>query len=723
MHPRVLELIRAHRTTIVFCNARRTRRTARGAASTSSPAKSSCARTTVRSRASNALQVESELKAGRLRGIVATSAASSSASTWARSTSSCSSSRRARSSRGLQRVGRAGHQVGEPSTGKIFPKYRGDLLEAAIVVRAHARRARRGDALPAQPARRARAADRRRGRDRRVGRRRAARARAAGARTSPTSPTTCSARRSTCSRAAIPSDQFAGLRPRVVWDRVAEPRARARRRAARRGRERRHHPRPRPVRRVPPRRRPRRRARRGDGLREPGRRGFVLGASTWRIEEITFDRVVVTPAPGEPAKTPFWKGDKPGPAARARPRARRARARAARRPTAAGRGEAAARAGSTTRAASNLRAYLDEQAEATGAVPDDRTIVIERFPDEIGDWRVCILTPFGARVHAPWALAIEEQLARARPAGAGAVERRRHHLPPARVARRDPARRAARRPRRARRARRRRGCRARRCSRRGSARTRRARCCCPAAGPASARRCGSSASAPADLLEVASGYPDVPDAARDHARVPPRRVRPARAARGAHRRSGRASVRVVPGRDAARVAVRADRCCSAGSRCTCTRATRRSPNAASPRSRSTATCCATCSAPRSCASCSTPRCIAELELELQRLVPDRHARHADDLHDLLADLGPLDDDEVRGPLPPPIPTAWIDALLGRAPRHPRRRASSPRSRTRRACATRSARDPGRPAHRVHRSRSTAPSTISSPATRARTFRS
>ena len=56
--------------------------------------------------------------------------------------------------------------------------------------------------------------------------------------------------------------------------------------------------------------------------------------------------------------------------------------------------------------------YLDDQAEATGAVPDDRTIVIERFPDEIGDWRVCILTPFGARVHAPWALAIEEKLAR-----------------------------------------------------------------------------------------------------------------------------------------------------------------------------------------------------------------------------------------------------------------------------------------------------------------------
>ena len=138
---------------------------------------------------------------------------------------------------------------------------------------------------------------------------------------------------------------------------------------------------------------------------------FVLGASTWRIEEITFDRVVVVPAPGEPAKTPFWKGDKPGPPARARPGDGRARARPA--ATTPDKAEAKlAAAGLDERASSNLRAYLSEQAEATGAVPDDRTIVIERFADEIGDWRVCILTPFGARVHAPWALAIEEKLAR-----------------------------------------------------------------------------------------------------------------------------------------------------------------------------------------------------------------------------------------------------------------------------------------------------------------------
>src|SRR5206468_1356 len=137
---------------------------------------------------------------------------------------------------------------------------------------------------------------------------------------------------------------------------------------------------------------------------------FVLGASTWRIEEITFDRVVVTPAPGEPAKTPFWKGDKPG------------------RPLELGRALGAlvrelrdapdeaelrlASSGLDPRASANLRAFLDEQAEATGSVPDDRTIIVERFADEIGDWRVCILTPFGARVHAPWAFAIEEHLSR-----------------------------------------------------------------------------------------------------------------------------------------------------------------------------------------------------------------------------------------------------------------------------------------------------------------------
>src|SRR5262249_9118421 len=138
---------------------------------------------------------------------------------------------------------------------------------------------------------------------------------------------------------------------------------------------------------------------------------FLLGASTWRIEEITFDRVIVTPAPGEHGKMPFWRGDRPG-----RPlELGRALGTMVRDLRALSNTDAEARLlgeGLDGRAAANLVRYLDEQAEATGTVPDDRTIVVERFPDEIGDWRVCLLTPFGARVHAPWALAIEERLSR-----------------------------------------------------------------------------------------------------------------------------------------------------------------------------------------------------------------------------------------------------------------------------------------------------------------------
>jgi ATP-dependent Lhr-like helicase len=142
---------------------------------------------------------------------------------------------------------------------------------------------------------------------------------------------------------------------------------------------------------------------------------FVLGASTWRIEEITHDRVVVTPAPGEPAKMPFWKGDKPG-----RPlelgRAIGATVRELRdverkQGTEAAVDLLAQDYSLDELAGNNLMAYLAEQAEIAGAVPDDRTVVVERFRDEIGDWRVCILSPFGARVHAPWAMVLQAQLA------------------------------------------------------------------------------------------------------------------------------------------------------------------------------------------------------------------------------------------------------------------------------------------------------------------------
>src|SRR6185437_9613187 len=269
--------------------------------------------------------------------------------------------------RGMQRVGRAGHQVGEQSTGKIFPKYRGDLLEAAIVVR----RMREGlveemryprnplDVLAQQIV--AMCALDEWGVDDLY---------ALVRRCANFSELSDDAFRETLDMLAgrYPSDRFAGLRPRVVWDRV-QGRVRARegaqRVAVQSGGT------------IPD---------RGlfgvflpDGVRVgeldeemvyESRVGecFVLGASTWRIEEITVDRVVVTPAPGEPAKTPFWRGDRPGrPLERGRALGKMSRElRAVDGPKA----EAMLQEGGLdARAASNLRAYLDEQGEATGAIP------------------------------------------------------------------------------------------------------------------------------------------------------------------------------------------------------------------------------------------------------------------------------------------------------------------------------------------------------------------
>ena len=226
---------------------------------------------------------------------------------------------------------------------------------------------------------------------------------------------------------------------------------------------------------------------------------FLLGASTWRIEDITFERV-----------------DGHAGAGRSRARCRSGTATGPGRPLELGRAlgafvreirelSPAARRSTRLRdhygldafAADNVVQYLDEQAEATGVVPDDRTIVVERFRDEIGDWRVCVLSPFGTPVHAPWAMAIERRLidrydmpVETMWSDDGIVLR----LPEA--ADELPDRRAPDRPRRHRRAGRRRRCRRRRCSRRGSGSAPAGRCCCRAAVPIGARRCGSSASGP-----------------------------------------------------------------------------------------------------------------------------------------------------------------------------------------------------------------------------------
>ena len=308
---------------------------------------------------------------------------------------------------GLQRIGRAGHGVGEVSRGRIFPKFRADLLECAVV----ARRMRDGDIEPTVVPRNP--LD--------VLAQQIVAMSASG-----DEELKVPALHETIKRAypfaelsrelldsvldmldgRYPSEEFAELRPRIVWDRV-EDTIRARRGALQlavtnagtipdRGLYGVHLP---------------------DGRRvgeldeemvyeaRPGQT-FLLGASTWRIEEITRDRVIVTPAPGAPGAVPFWKGDGIG-----RPKelglaiGAFARESVDRDPA-----ELAAEYDLDERAANNLSAFLREQRDATRVVPSDRTIVVERFRDEIGDWRLCVLSPFGGRVHSAWALALSARI-------------------------------------------------------------------------------------------------------------------------------------------------------------------------------------------------------------------------------------------------------------------------------------------------------------------------
>ncbi|MCL6554102.1 MAG: hypothetical protein K6W08_13425 [Firmicutes bacterium] len=143
---------------------------------------------------------------------------------------------------------------------------------------------------------------------------------------------------------------------------------------------------------------------------------FILGASTWRIEDILPDRVLVSPAPGEPGKMPFWHGDRPGRSVEFG-RAIGALARAlCELPEPAALARLTRDHALTEAAARSLLQYLKDQLDAAGVVPDDRTVVVERFKDEVGDWRICLLSPFGGQVHGPWAMAI------------GAAVRRRYGL-------------------------------------------------------------------------------------------------------------------------------------------------------------------------------------------------------------------------------------------------------------------------------------------------------
>ncbi len=310
--------------------------------------------------------------------------------------------------RGLQRVGRAGHSLGEVSRGRIFPKFRADLLESAVVVHRMREGAIEETQIPRNPL--------------------DVLAQQIVAICADEEIEVAELHRlvqgaypfADLSRVQLenvldmlagryPSDEFAELRPRIVWDRTAgviRGRPGARRLAVTNAGT------------IPD---------RGlfgvfvaDGGGRVGeldeemvyeaRAGqvIVLGASSWRIEEITRDRVLVSPAPGIPGAVPFWKGEGIG-----RPyELGEAIGRFSRELVSLDDDGALDRlaADLDPRAARNLLAFLREQERSTGAVPSDRTVVVERFRDEIGDWRVCILTPFGARVHTPWAMAVGARL-------------------------------------------------------------------------------------------------------------------------------------------------------------------------------------------------------------------------------------------------------------------------------------------------------------------------
>jgi len=434
---RIHDLITAHRSTIVFANSRRlaerlTQRlnevsaegagvglpdsgsvrpaqlmAASGAARGAPPVLARAHHGSV-SKEQRAL-IEEELKAGRLPAVVATSSLELGIDMGAvdlvvqvESPPSVAA--------GMQRIGRAGHHVGAVSRGVMIPKHRGDLVAAAVTARRMTEGQIEAIRVPRNPldvlAQHlvAMVALEDWGVDEALALVTRAASFAALPRSSFDAVLDMLAGR-------YPSDSFAELRPRLIWDRstgVLRSRPGSQRLAVTSGGT------------IPD---------RGlFGVFLVGEKGsrvgeldeemvyesrvgdvFTLGSSSWRIEDITHDRVLVSPAPGQPGRLPFWKGDQLGRPLelgraigafvreidRLEPDAARDRLRGN---------------GLDSRAVENLLAYLDEQRTATGRLPDDRTIVVERFRDELGDWRLCVHSPFGAQVHAPWALALAGRL-------------------------------------------------------------------------------------------------------------------------------------------------------------------------------------------------------------------------------------------------------------------------------------------------------------------------
>jgi ATP-dependent Lhr-like helicase len=409
IHPRLLELVKAHRSTLIFVNSRRI------AERLASALNELAGETLVRSHHGSLarpqrIEVEDRLKAGTIRGLVATSSLELGIDMGAidlvvqiEAPPSVAS--------GMQRIGRAGHTIGAASRGIIVPKFRGDLIACAAVTRAMHDARIESSRYPRNPL--------------------DVLAQQIVAMVATDEwdvdglfdAVRCAAPFADLSRSVFegvldmlsgryPSDDFADLRPRLTWDRLRNrliAREGAKRVAVINGGT------------IPD---------RGlygvflIGERGPGARvgeldeemvfesrvgeTFLLGASSWRIEEITHDRVLVSPAPGEPGKMPFWKADAAG-----RPlelgRYIGEMVRTLRHmPPAAAIERLVRDHDLDLQAAENLLRYLADQS-AAGVVPDDRTILIERCRDELGDWRICVLSPFGGRIHAPWAMAAVER--------------------------------------------------------------------------------------------------------------------------------------------------------------------------------------------------------------------------------------------------------------------------------------------------------------------------
>lgn len=353
--------------------------------------------------------IEDDLKAGRIPAVVATSSLELGIDMGAvdlviqvEAPPSVAS--------GLQRVGRAGHHVGEVSRAVIFPKHRGDLLASAVVTQQMNARALETTRVPRNPldvlAQHIVAAVSIEDID-------ANELLATIRRAAPFHSLPQSAYDGVLDMLAgrYPSDGFAELRPRIVWDRLTNTltsRPGAQRLAVTSGGT------------IPDRglfgvfmvgEKASRVGELDEEMVYESRVGdvFALGATSWRIEDITHDRVLVSPAPGQVGRLPFWHGDSIG-----RPfELGRAIGAFTGKVASASFSEASAdlqSGGLDQWASENLVRYIHEQAATTGRVPDDRTLVVEKFRDELGDWRVVLHSPFGARVHAPWALAVSARV-------------------------------------------------------------------------------------------------------------------------------------------------------------------------------------------------------------------------------------------------------------------------------------------------------------------------